>query len=55
MRSFIILLLLLRKYQIKEDEAGRACDIHRINEKCVHNLIGRPGWKKALGRPAGSW
>lgn len=30
---------------------GRACSAHGGDEKCVHNLFGKPEWKRLRGRP----
>jgi hypothetical protein len=53
MRSFIICTL--HRDKIKENEMGEKFRTHSEDEKCIHNLVGNPEWKRSLGRLKRRW
>jgi hypothetical protein len=57
MRSFLPLLLAKYNYnvQVKEDEMGRACNIHGVKKNVCRILVGKPEGKRPVGRHKDKW
>ena len=42
-------------YEMKKSGMGGECCVRVLEERLIHGLVGKPGWKGPLGRSRGRW